>query len=70
MILLDALLAGVSFIEAVDVTTRIISGLAAVILAVYGVRHYRSKIKVNNLDAQIKEQQLFEIIQSNRKRGL
>lgn len=68
MVLVDIILAAVSFVDVVDFSVRIISALAAIGLAIYGMIHYHSKIKNNRLDRQIKEQELYDAIESNKKK--
>jgi hypothetical protein len=68
MVVCDVLLAALSFIESVDISIRILSGVAAVVLAVFGAIHYHGKIMLNRLDRQIKEQELYDIIETNKKK--
>lgn len=68
MVIVDIVLAGISFVDAFDVTVRIVSALSALGLAIYGMIHYHSKIKLNRLESQIKEQELYDIIESNKKK--
>jgi cadmium resistance protein CadD (predicted permease) len=69
------LLGAISFIEVFDVGVRICSGLGALILIYLGARHHIAKTRRENeqsenlkIERQIKEQELYDIIESNKKK--
>ena len=68
-------LGGMSLIEAFDVGVRICSGIGALVLIYLGARHHIAKTRRENEEAerakiekQIKEQELYNIIKSNKKK--
>lgn len=68
-------LGAITFIEIFDTGIRICSGVGAIVLIYLGARHHIAKTRRENeqsqnlrIERQIKEQQLYDIIESNKKK--
>jgi hypothetical protein len=69
------MLAAITFLEAIDTSVRIVTGSLTVVISFFIIRHYRNQYslykqdtKLKQLDIQIKEQTLFDQIESNKKK--
>lgn len=68
VVIATTLFGAVTFIEVIDVAIRITTGLIGIVLGVFGILHYFRKKKIHDLDEKIKQQQLYDIIESNKKK--
>lgn len=57
-----------TFIDAVDLLWRFISCLITIVSFYFASRHYMKKRRLMDIDEQIKQQQLFDIMQTNKKK--
>lgn len=64
---LEGILVFVAWLDYVDVTVRIVSGLAAVVVAYYAARAYMSKKRLTDIEAKIKQGELNDRIKRNGK---
>lgn len=55
-------------LESVDVTVKIGVGVVGIVYGIFRVLKMRTDIRNNKLDEEIKQQQLYDIIQSNKKK--
>lgn len=62
---LEGIFVLVAWLDYVDVTVRIASGLAAVTVAYFAARAYVSKKKLTDIEAKIKQDELNERIKRN-----
>lgn len=62
---LNILLTGASFLESLDVSLRILCGLASLVLFFFAVRSHISKKRLNDLEIKIKQEELNERIRRN-----
>lgn len=64
------LLITLAAVEYVDITIRIIAGILGVVLTIYLIRATRAKTRVDHLQAQIKEQELWSVIEENNRKSM
>lgn len=63
--LLEGVFVLIAWLDYVDVTVRIVSGLAAVVVAVFAIRAYISKKKLTDLEAKIKQEEFNQRFKNN-----
>lgn len=66
--MVDGVLVFITFLEGLGFWVQLFAGIAAAFLSICGGLSYLSKRKVNKLDAEIKQQQLYDIIETNKKK--
>jgi hypothetical protein len=64
----DSIFLFLTFYEGLEFWTRIVAAAATLFLSVAGGINYLSKRRVNKIEEQIKQQQLYDIIESNKKK--
>lgn len=69
LIITELLLAGISAINILDWSLRILTASVTAIVGYWAVRAYKRKIKMDNIDIQIKEQQLARLLEENLERS-
>jgi hypothetical protein len=60
-------LLGLTVIELIDYSIRVTAGALGILLTIYLIQKTRSGIRVDRLNAEIKEQELWEKIESNNR---
>ena len=63
---LTPVFAVVTFIDTVDLFLRAISGVVTVIMFLFAVRNHYRKKKLLEIEKQIKDQELYNIMEENR----
>lgn len=58
-------LAGASFLDSLDVSIRILCGLASLVLFFFAIRAHISKTRLTDLEHKIKEAEMNERFKSN-----
>ena len=64
------LLIALSALEYMDITIRIVAGILGVVLTIYLIRATIQKTRLDKLNAQIKENELWQIIEENNRRSM
>lgn len=60
------ILAAVSLLDVLDISLRVAALIVSAVIGWYAVKSYKAKIRVDEVDRQIKEQQLAELIRKNQ----
>lgn len=75
LLVIEGIIFAAQWVDWIDVWVKIVSGIAAVVVAVFTVWHYWTKIRNNNIDSRIKmlelekkEQEWWE--EQERKKAL
>lgn len=63
--IVEAILVGIAWIDYMDIGIRILSGVAAVIVAYFASQSYRAKRKLTDIEAKIKQEELNERFRRN-----
>ena len=70
MAYLAYLLLGLSVLELIDFGVRVTAGALGILLTIYLIQKTRSAIRVDKLNEQIKEQELWAKIEENNRNSM
>lgn len=68
LVLTEIVLFGVSVTTVLDFTVRIVTAVITVTVGVWAVRAYKKRLIVDEIDIQIKSQQLARLIEEGKER--
>lgn len=64
------ILASLTIIDWMDFSIRIVTGIISAVIGWLVIRHYRLKIRLTEKELELKDQELFKLIQENKSRGI